>query len=126
MKRTLPLLIGLMLAIGPMNAAFADGSGTFSGASNHVTKGSVSVTKNADGSAIVTFSSDFFFDGAPDPQVGFGKNGKFIAASNVGKLKSNTGSQSYKVPASINVDNFNEVYVWCVKYAVPLGVAPLG
>lgn len=126
MKRTYSFLLGLMLAFAPINAAFADATGQFSGASNHVTKGSVSVTKNADGSAIVTFSSDFFFDGAPDPQVGFGKNGKFIAASNIGKLKSNTGSQSYKVPASVNIDNFNEVYVWCVKFAVPLGVAPLG
>ena len=35
------------------------------------------------------------------------------------------GEQTYTVPASINVDDFNEVYVWCRRFSVPLGVAAL-
>lgn len=119
---TLTLAIVVGLSVTPVAA---ESSGTFTGASRHVTTGMVSVVKNSDGTATVTLHEDFFFDGAPDPRVGFGKSGKYIAASDLGKLKTNTGAQTYVVPASINVDDFNEVYVWCRKFSVPLGVAAL-
>lgn len=109
--------------IGSM--AEAAESGTFVGKSNHITKGMVTVTKNDDGTATVTLAADFWFDGAPDPRVGFGNNGKFTKGTNIGHLKANTGTQSYVVPANINVDDFNEVYIWCERFAVPLGVAAL-
>lgn len=103
--------------------AFADSTGTFTGESNHVVSGGVTIVKNADGTATVTLGSDFFLDGAPDPRVGFGNNGKYTEGTTVGLLKSNTGEQTFTVPASINVDDFNEVYIWCLKFAVSLGVA---
>lgn len=129
MKYLLPATtsIGLaaLVALSTAGAAFADVSGTFTGASNHVTKGGVTVVKNADGTATVTLGDDFFLDGAPDPRVGFGKDGAFTTGTTIGLLKSNTGAQTFTVPASINVDDFNEVYIWCLKFAVPLGVAPV-
>lgn len=125
MKHLFVLFFGIALFFGGTNASLADTTGTFTGASDHITTGGVTVTKNADGTATITLAANFTFDGAPDPQIGFGKDGSFVPATNVGKLKSDTGTQSYIVPASINPDDFNEVYVFCVKFNVPLGVAQL-
>ena len=103
-------------------AAFA-GSGTFTGASNHITTGGVSIVKTAGGGAVVILDKDFSLDGAPDPRVGFGKNGKYDGATDLGVLTKIKGLQAYVVPASVNVADYNEVYIWCKKFSVPLGVA---
>ena len=99
--------------------------GTFTGASDHITTGGVSVIKTANGGAVVILDSDFSLDGAPDPRVGFGKDGEYVDASDLGVLNHNTGMQVFIVPPSVNVDDFNEVYIWCRKFSVPLGVASL-
>ena len=121
--RTIALCVAI--TIGFMGTHAQAGTGTFVGKSNHVTEGAVTVTKNADGTATVTLHSNFWFDGAPDPRVGFGNNGKYKKGTDISLLKSNSGEQTYVVPAGIDVDDFNEVYIWCKRFAVPLGVAML-
>lgn len=108
-------------------AAQADvvSGGTFTGASDHITTGNVSIFKTNDGGALVILDSNFSLDGAPDPRVGFGKDGVFAPISDLGPLQDLGGTQVYKVPASVNLDDFNEVYIWCLKFGVPLGVAGL-
>ncbi len=49
-------------------------SGKFRGQSGHAASGGVSVVKPATGTRVV-LGPDFSFDGAPDPKLGFGKNG---------------------------------------------------
>ena len=100
-------------------------TGTFTGASDHITTGGVSIVKTANGGAVVILDSDFSLDGAPDPRVGFGVDGAYKDASDLGELISKDGIQVYIVPPSVNVDDFNEIYIWCRKFAVPLGVASL-
>ena len=95
--------------------------GTFEGKSNHITTGRVEVV-NANGKATINLLDDFSFDGAPDPKVALGNNG-YDSKTLMGLLKSNTGASSYEVPAGINVDDYNEVWIWCEKFNVPLGVA---
>ena len=119
-------LAGLVLLLASP-FTFADGhsrNGTFSGLSNHVTTGSVSVVKEGDGYVIV-LGEDFMFDGAPDPKVALGKNGEYDPSTLIELLRSNSGTQTYLVPAGIEVEAFNEVYIWCEKYSVGLGVAPI-
>ncbi len=99
-------------------------SGEFTGASDHITTGGVSVIKTDKGHVVV-LGSDFSLDGAPDPKVGFGKDGKYDIKAQLAKLKSKTGEQRYLIPTSVNVNNYNEVYIWCEKFSVPLGVAEL-
>jgi len=111
-----------MIVLAPVSAS-ADAKGTFTGASDHITTGGVTIVKNADGSAVVILDSNFSLDGAPDPRVGFGKDGKYADISDLGPLTQKEGLQVYLVPASVNVDDFNEVYIWCKKFSVPLGVA---
>lgn len=96
-------------------------SGNFSGRSDHITTGKTELSGNS-----VVLASDFSLDGAPDPRVGLGKNGKFDPNTDLGALKKLTGKQSYKVSNGINTSDYNEVYIWCRKFNVPLGVAKLG
>lgn len=98
--------------------------GSFIGASNHITTGGVSIVKTQNGLA-VKLESDFSLDGAPDPKIGFGVDGRYVDGTLIGVLASNTGEQLYPIPAGMDVSQFNEVYIWCEKFSVPLGVAEL-
>ena len=97
--------------------------GTFEGKSNHVTTGHASIAR-AQGQWVVILEDDFTFDGAPDPHVALGNNGYDKNAS-LALLSSNKGRQVYAIPASLDVADFNEVWIWCDKFTVPLGVAKL-
>lgn len=98
-------------------------TGKFKGESGHVTTGHAKlVTKN--GKSYVELQSDFTFDGAPDPKVALGYNG-YDSSTLMGPLKSNSGAQRYEVPAGVDVANANEIWVWCEKFNVGLGVAKL-
>lgn len=99
-------------------------SGTFEGRSDHVTTGGVSIIKTASG-YIAVLESNFSLDGAPDPTLGFGNDGSFDAKTKFTKLESINGLQAYAIPASVDVSTFNEFYVWCAEFSVPLGVATL-
>ncbi len=120
----LALLAAFTLPGGAEAASKVVSSGKFVGASNHVTTGGVTVIKT-DSGTIVVLEGDFSLDGAPDPKLGFGKNGSYDGKSKIAHLAKNTGLQIYKVPASVDPKSYNEFYVWCQKFAVPLGVAKL-
>ncbi|MDJ0895883.1 MAG: DM13 domain-containing protein [Alphaproteobacteria bacterium] len=117
------LIIALFAAASIGAAGEAVSSGTFKGLSNHVTTGGVSVVRGTDGYEVV-LAKDFTFDGAPDPKLGFGNNG-FVKDTLFSPLRSNTGEQIYKLPPNIDPTEFNEFYLWCEKFNVPLGVASL-
>ena len=119
-------LAAALISLGAAGVAFAGDSrtGEFTGLSNHITKGSVTVVK-VDGGYELRLEGDFWFDGAPDPRVAFGKDGKFVDATDFEVLRSNTGEQVYKVPAGVDPADFTDVFIWCRKFSVPLGVAAL-
>ncbi|MEP5760455.1 MAG: DM13 domain-containing protein [Litoreibacter sp.] len=127
LKPALSLTVSAFIALGAFQAVAGDTNvkGSFTGASDHITTGGVQIVKTADGGAVVILDSDFSLDGAPDPRVGFGKDGVFDGATDLGALEKISGLQIYVVPASVNTDDFNEIYIWCLKFGVPLGVAEL-
>jgi hypothetical protein len=127
MIRTFITTAALTLALGMTSAQAADAgqTGQFTGASNHVTTGGVTITQDASG-YIVTLGPSFFLDGAPDPKVGFGTNGTYVDGTLLGALESTTGAQSFRVPAGLDISGFTDVFIWCEKFSVPLGVAALG
>ena len=112
------------IALSAIAAQAADRSGSFFGVSGKSTTGGVTVSRDAQG-YIVTLAPNFSFSGAPDPKIGFGSNGQYVDGTLIGLLKSNNGSQSFRVPAHIDVNQFNEVHLWCEKFSVGLGVAPI-
>jgi hypothetical protein len=107
-----------------MSADITIASGTFSGRSDHVTTGDVSIVKTDAGYQLV-FADNFALDGAPDPIIGFGNNGSFDKKTKLSALSNKTGAQSYQLPADFTPAQFSEVYVFCEKFSVPLGVATL-
>ena len=107
------------------SAEQAAATGSFTGANDHITTGDVSIIKTAGGGAVVILDTNFSLDGAPEPSVGFGKDGEYVKASDLGELGELNGLQVFVVPASVNVDDFNEVYIWCDQFDVSLGVASL-
>lgn len=98
--------------------------GSFSGRSDHITTGTVTVEKTASGYQLV-FADNFSLDGAPDPVVAYGNNETFTLPNKLGALKHKTGAQTYALPANFKPGEFSEVYVYCEKFSVQLGVAKL-
>ncbi len=124
-------ITALTIALAP--AAIADGhasgltsqSGTFEGASNHVTTGGVSVVTTPGGKTLVILDEDFSLDNGPDPRVGFGTDGTYDPESELGALKNLGGLQVYVLPTTVNPANYNQVFIWCKVASVPLGIAAL-
>ncbi len=98
-------------------------TGTFEGRNDHVVTGNVEIVE-AEGKFYLQLGDDFSLDGAPDPRVGLGKDG-YRKETSAGALKGKTGASSYELPDGINPHDYNEVFIWCEKFGVPLGVAKL-
>lgn len=99
-------------------------SGTFEGGSGHSTSGTVQIIEDG-GKMFIRLGKDFLQDGsAPDVTIALGKDG-YDDATNLGKVASFKGAQDYELPAGIKVADYNQVYIWCKKFAVPLGLAAL-
>jgi hypothetical protein len=108
----------------PIQAEEIVKSGIFGGENGHETSGTVQIVQLDDGYA-VRFDADFTHDGtAPDATVGLGNDG-YDASTNLGPLTANEGMQTYALPAGFDPAAVNEVYVWCRKFSVSLGVATL-
>ena len=129
MFKVLTTVFAIALAglISFSNAADAGAvaSGTFTGASNHITTGGVEVIKNDDGSHNVELAADISHASSTDPRVGFGNDGTYATATGMGLLKSLNGKQSFTVPAGVDPADYNEIYIWCLEFSVPLGVAAI-
>ncbi len=98
-------------------------SGDFSGLSDHVTTGRVTIRKDADAYYVV-LEDDFSLDGAPDPTLGFG-DGDYLIETQFSALNNKSGYQTYKLPAELDPSQYSQIYVWCEEFSVPLGVASI-
>ncbi len=104
--------------------AKAELRGSFEGRSKHMTSGQVSILKTTTGYDLV-LGDNFFLDGAPDPVIGFGNGGKFDTPTIFTKLNKKEGRQTYTLPDGFTPGAHSQVFVWCEKFSVPLGVATL-
>ncbi|MCY3785118.1 MAG: DM13 domain-containing protein [bacterium] len=43
----------------------------------------------------------------------------------LGDMKGNVGAQNYEIPPEVDLDHYSTVVVWCVRFSVAFGVAPL-
>lgn len=98
--------------------------GQFEGRSDHVTSGETYIMKTSSGYALV-LADDFFLDGAPTPVLGFGNDGEYVNSSQFAELDKKSGRQTYTLPANFTPGEFNEIYVWCERFSIPLGVAKI-
>ncbi len=99
--------------------------GTFTGFDRlHQGSGTVKVLQ-VNGTPVIRFEDDFTVSNGPDLYVGFGKDGKYVEGSEIARLKGNVGSQNYEVPATVNLNAYNEVWIWCQAFNVPFAKATL-
>ena len=104
--------------------ALAGGHGrvaAFAKKNDYAVTGRAELVKEGNG-YVVNLLDDFSFAKAPDPKIALGRNG-YDKKTLMGLLKSTKGGSSYKVPAGINAEEYNEVWIWCEQYNVPLAVA---
>ena len=123
-----PLAAGIAAAMLATAAAQAQQaqqarSGTFEGRGGHESSGGVTVERAGE-RWVVLFADDFRLDRAPDPRIAFGKDG-YDPNSTLGRLKSLRGAARYRLPRTVDPAQYNEVWLWCKKFEVPLAVAKL-
>ena len=95
---------------------------SFIGESDHTVSGTVKILKKGD-LHYLKLADDFSFDGAPDPRLGFSKGDQFSQESLFSSLNLDSGKQLYRLPATLDISNFDEVTIWCKKFEVPLAEA---
>ncbi len=100
--------------------------GTFAGAEGHRAKGSYEIATAA-GQTQLRLGSDFSVEKGPDVYVVLSPAAKVPAkgALFLGKLTRFDGAQSFDVPAGTDLGAFTHVVLWCKKYSVAMGTAPL-
>lgn len=98
----------------------------------HGTEGTARVLQLADGSRFVRFEGLSTSDG-PDLQVWLSDQDaggdwfKYDSGRSVelGELTATDGNQNYEIPADVPLDGLNSVVIWCERFSVAFGSAPL-
>lgn len=88
----------------------------------HTTRGTAAIKSNEQGKLELTFSSEFKTDAGPRLEVFLSKGPKPTASDiNLGPLKSIQGAQTYSVPDSISIVDYDWVVVYCTDFSVTFG-----
>jgi hypothetical protein len=101
----------------------------------HATAGTVRILRLPDGSRILRLENLDTSNG-PDLHVWItdapvirGSAGWHVFDDgdyvNLGQLKGNKGNQNYPLPAHLNLDRYASVTIWCDRFNVSFGAAPL-
>ena len=98
----------------------------------HETQGTAAIFELPDGKRVLRLT-DFETSNGPDVRVFLGgakdanDNDTVTKAGYVelGPLKGNVGNQNYDVPSEIDLGNFGSVTIWCKRFGVNFGTAPL-
>ena len=106
-------------------------SGQFRSAA-HETKGMATVFQLADGKKTLRLT-DFATSNGPDVHVYLvassdAKDNDAVTKAgfiDVGSLKGNIGDQNYDLPANTDLAKYRAVTIWCKRFSVNFGTAPL-
>ncbi len=93
---------------------------------DHIAAHGVSVIHTSDGGAMVVIETNYTTRGVPELRVGLGRDGVFMPGTDLGTLRKITGLQTFKAPASVNIDDYDTLYIWDPRASAPISVAPLG
>ena len=117
------LLVAVALLTGPAAAQEILYKGTFKGAGGKKSSGNFEIFKKG-GKTLIRLKSNFRLSSVPDPKLAFG-NGRYKKGTIYAKLKKFRGQQTYVIPSRLNPASFKQVWIWCEKFNVPLGLAKL-
>ncbi|GAB3444621.1 DM13 domain-containing protein [Actinophytocola sediminis] len=113
----------------PQPAVLAEGAFT---SQEHETAGTARVLELPDGTRVLRLE-DFATSDGPDVHVwlsdataggelGKYDDGRFVA---LGEIKATEGSHNYDIPADADLDGLRSVVIWCDRFNVAFGSAPL-
>jgi hypothetical protein len=106
-------------------------SGTFH-SGIHPTQGTASIYRVADGGRVIRFTN-FKTSNGPDVHIYLvaaadaTDNASVLRAGfiDLGSIKGNIGDQSYTLPPDVDLSKYRTVSVWCKRFSVNFGAAPL-
>ena len=98
------------------------GVGSFVGLAGHNGEGVAKLIKVGE-RYFIRFEDDFRVTNGPDLFVDLGSDGDHDGSARLGRLKGSTGGQNYEVPADVDVEQYNEIWVWCRAFSVPFAKA---
>jgi len=118
-------------AAGGISSAQVVESGTFFGVM-HPTTGSATIYRLSDGGRILRLTN-FRTSNGPDVHVYLvaADNAKDSAAVkeaefiDLGTMKGNVGDQNYPLAGDLDLSKYRTVSIWCKRFAVNFGAAPL-
>jgi hypothetical protein len=98
----------------------------------HETKGTATVFAAADGKKTLRLT-DFATSNGPDVHVYLvaaadAKDNDAVTKAgflDIGSLKGNIGDQNYELPANADLAKYRAVTIWCKRFSVNFGTAPL-
>ena len=98
----------------------------------HETKGTATVFQLADGKKTLRLT-DFATSNGPDVRVYLvaaadAKDNDTVTKTDfidIGSLKGNIGDQNYELPANADLAKYRAVTIWCKRFSVNFGTAPL-
>ena len=126
---TAPLMSGMSSSAGTEPVAVT--KGTFHDGA-HETKGMATIYRLADGKRVLRLT-DFETSNGPDVHV-------YLVAANdatsdetvktagfvdLGSMKGNIGDQNYDIPDEVDLTKNKAVTIWCARFGVNFGTAPL-
>ena len=116
------------LGVTPSFAGSKKRVGKLSGRQGYKVSGTISVEKDGNTTKVV-LKDDYLFDPSknpPDIKIGFGNGEKYAKGSKIHeKLSVKKGAASFTVPAGIDTDKYNEIYIYCEQFTVILAAAKL-
>lgn len=100
---------------------------------SHPNVGEAVVLNDGSEQRFLRFEDDFATDNGPDLNVYLvadvtadGEAGTFDDDFvDLGDLKGNIGAQNYEIPVGVDLDRYNTVVIWCVRFGVAFGAADL-
>ena len=97
-------------------------SGDFTGNSRYDVNGQALVLNDGTDERFLRFEN-FESNNGPDLKVYLrADDGEFVS---LGELKGNIGDQNYVIPTDVDLDTFSTVEIWCERFSVGFGQAPL-
>ena len=98
----------------------------------HETKGTATIYRLPDGQQVLRLTG-FETSNGPDVRVYLGQakdandNDTVTSAGYIelGPLKGNVGDQNYDIPADTDLEIYHSITIWCKRFGVNFGTAPL-
>ena len=117
------IAIGMAVCFTVFNASHAAEPGVIQGEGGHKASGHFEILQDGAVTKVV-LKDDFSLQDAPAPRLAWGKDGykRGTIFATLAKFK---GAQEYTVPAGTDLSRYNEFWIWCEKFDVPLASAKL-